>query len=202
VDNKVYEIKESSIADPGALGTAGFAMTTMALSLVNAQLVPATMLFVFLPLALFYGGFAQVLAGMWEFKKNNTFGATVFSSYGGFWIALALMLLFATHGTISFGKNNADLGTALGFYLLLWTIPTVYFLVASFKTNNVLVFTFIVLIVAFIALDIGNLGASTGATIVGGYFGILAALGAWYASAASVVNFAFQRTVLPVGPRS
>ena len=202
MDNKVYEIKESAIADPGALGTAGFALTTMCLSLVNAQLVPGTILPLFLPLALFYGGFVQVLAGMWEFKKNNTFGAAVFSSYGGFWIALALMVLFVFHGTLTFGKDNADLGLGLGFYLVLWTIPTIYFFVASFKTNWALLITFIVLLPAFICLDIGNLAGSSAFTIAGGYFGILAAIGAWYISAASVINSSFKRTVLPVGPRT
>jgi len=202
VDNKVYEIKESSIADPGALGTAGFALTTMALSCVNAGLVPPSLTAVFIPLALVYGGAAQVMAGMWEFKKNNTFGASVFSSYGGFWIALAVMLLFVFKGTISFGKDNADLGLALGFYLLLWTIPTIYFFIASFKTNNALLITLIVLLVAFFALDYGNLAGSAVAIKVGGWFGIGAGLGAWYISAASVINSVYKRTVLPVGPRA
>jgi succinate-acetate transporter protein len=198
VDEKIYEIKESHIADPGALGTAGFALTTMALSLVNAGIIPAANVFIFLPLALVYGGLAQILAGMWEFKKNNTFGAAVFTSYGSFWIAISLLFLFALHKTLPFG----NLGQVLGWTLLLWWIPTIYFFIASFKTNWVLCITIGLLIIAFPALGFGNLAGASGASAIqlGGWCGILAAIGAWYLSAASVINSTFKKTVLSVGP--
>lgn len=111
--------ERNSIADPGPLGLAGFAMTTFVLSMINAKLVPGTIATTFLTLALFYGGIAQILAGMWEFKKNNTFGATAFTSYGAFWLALASIVLFEKLKLIDFGP---DRNIAIGLFLVAWTI--------------------------------------------------------------------------------
>lgn len=201
MDDKVYEIKESSIADPGPLGLAGFALTTAALSCANAGLIPASLTLVFLPLALVYGGSVQMFAGMWEYKKNNTFGATAFTSFGAFWIALAIMFLLVFGKVISFGKDNADLGIAIGFYLLLWTIFTLYLWIASFGISNGLATLFTVLMITFILLDIGNLGGGAGMVKAGGWFGILTALVAWYMSAAGLLNPMYKKVVLPVGPK-
>jgi len=201
VDDKVYEIKESSIADPGPLGLAGFALTTAALSASNAGIIPASLGLVFLPLALVYGGSVQMFAGMWEYKKNNTFGATAFTSFGAFWIALAIMLLLVFGKVISFGKDNSDLGIAIGFYLVLWTIFTFYLWIASFGISNGLATLFTLLLITFILLDVGNLGGGAVMVKVGGWFGILTALMAWYLSAAGVLNPMFKRVVLPVGPK-
>ncbi|HUW65091.1 MAG TPA: acetate uptake transporter [Spirochaetia bacterium] len=201
MDDKVYEIKESSIADPGPLGLAGFALTTAALSASNAGIIPASLGLVFLPLALVYGGSVQMFAGMWEYKKNNTFGATAFTSFGAFWIALAIMLLLVFGKVISFGKDNSDLGIAIGFYLVLWTIFTFYLWIASFGISNGLATLFTLLLITFILLDVGNLGGGAVMVKVGGWFGILTALMAWYLSAAGVLNPMFKRVVLPVGPK-
>ena len=201
MDDKVYEIKESAIADPGPLGLAGFALTTAALSCANAGIIPASLGDTWLTLALVYGGSVQIMAGMWEYKKNNTFGATAFSSYGAFWVALAALVLMVGGKLISFGKDNADLGTALGIYLLLWTIFTVYLWIASFGISNGLATLFTLLLITFILLDVGNLGGGAGMVQVGGWFGILTALVAWYLSAAGVLNPMFKKVVLPVGPK-
>jgi len=103
-DNKVY-VKESAIADPGPLGLACFALTTFCLSMINAGLVVAESVYVVIALALVYGGTAQVLAGMWEFKKNNVFGATAFTSYGAFWVSLGIFELLAIQKVCSYRRR-------------------------------------------------------------------------------------------------
>ncbi|WP_329061647.1 acetate uptake transporter [Amycolatopsis sp. NBC_01480] len=185
----------ASIADPGPLGLAGFAATTFVLSMVNAGLVPKTIEPVVLPLALFYGGIAQLLAGMWEFRKNNTFGATAFGTYGAFWLAFAFYV-WQFAGKIP----AADAGTATGMFLLVFTIFTAYMAVASLRTNAVLVAVFVLLFLTFLFLTIGELAGAEGMGKVGGWLGLLTAVAAWYGSFAVVVNSTFKRTVMPVKP--
>ena len=130
----------SFIADPGPLGLAGFAMTTFILSVFNAHILDASLEAVVLPVALFYGGIAQVLAGMWEFKKNNTFGALAFTSYGAFWLSFAALVKF-----IAAGLPPATAHQAVGLYLLSWTIFTLYMTIASAKTSGAVFGVFIIL---------------------------------------------------------
>lgn len=185
----------SPIADPGPLGLAGFAATTFVLSAVNAGLVPKTIEPAVLPLALFYGGIAQLLAGMWEFKKNNTFGATAFGTYGSFWLAFAFYV-WQFAGKIP----AADAGTATGMFLLVFTIFTGYMAIASLRTNGVLVAVFVLLFLTFLFLTIGEFAGAEGMGKVGGWLGLLTAVVAWYGSFAVVVNSTFKRAVLPVVP--
>src|SRR3954469_3694866 len=121
----------AGFADPGPLGLAAFAATTFFLSTVNAGLLPASVEGGVLGLALFYGGLAQLLAGMWEFVKGNTFGALAFSSFGAFWLSYWYLV---AHTDLS-KANATNLGHGLGFYLLGWTIFTLYMFVASTRTN-------------------------------------------------------------------
>jgi succinate-acetate transporter protein len=153
-DNKIYEIKESAIADPGPLGLACFALTTFCLSMVNAGLVVAESVNVVIALALVYGGTVQVLAGMWEFKKNNVFGATAFSSYGGFWVSFGLFELLAVQKVWVIPPQGVWL------FLLAWTIFTAYMWIGSFGTNKALIVTFTLLLLTFILLTIGAAGKS------------------------------------------
>jgi succinate-acetate transporter protein len=187
----------SFIADPGPLGLAAFAMTTFMLSVFNAGIMSASLEAVVLPVALFYGGTAQVLAGMWEFKKNNTFGALAFTSYGAFWLSFAALVKF-----IAAGLPPATAHQAVGLYLLSWTIFTLYMTIASAKTSGAVFGVFIILSVTFIFLAIGELGSSTSMSKVGGYLGIITAIAAWYASAAGVTNATWKRTVFPTWPRA
>ncbi|OAT86535.1 acetate uptake transporter [Desulfotomaculum copahuensis] len=196
-DKQVYEIKESAIADPGPLGLGGFALTTFVLSMANAHFLPAAVTAVFVPLALWYGGAAQILAGMWEFKKNNVFGATAFTTYGAFWIALATLILLQGLKLVDFG-DQANI--ASGIFLVAFTIFTFYMWIASFRLNNALLYVFTTLIITFVLLDLGEFKVIS--SVPGGIMGILCALGAWYTSAAGVLNTVFGRTVLPIGPRS
>ncbi len=193
MSNNVYEIKESAIADPGPLGLACFALTTFCLSMVNAGLVDKAATIVVIALALVYGGATQILAGMWEFKKNNVFGATAFSSYGAFWIALGTFDLLATLKLVTVPAQGVWL------FLLAWTIFTFYMWIASFRTTKALTVVFTLLLLTFILLTIGAAGNAAIHTW-GGYTGILTAIVAWYTSAAGVINTVSGRTVCPVGP--
>jgi uncharacterized protein len=184
-----------STADPGALGLAGFAMTTFVLSVFNAGLLSESLEPVVLPLALFYGGLGQLLAGMWEFKRGNTFAATAFSSYGAFWLAFAAYV----HTIVpTLDKANAD--SATGLFLLGWTIFTAYMTVASLRTSAAIVAVFVPLTITFLLLAVGALAGSTGLHTVGGWVGLLTALTAWYASFATVTNNTWKREVIPTKP--
>jgi len=184
-----------SIADPGPLGLAGFALTTFVLSAVNAGWVHKGTEPIVLGLALAYGGIAQLLAGMWEFKKGNTFGATAFASYGAFWISFWAFVVFYA------GKvPKADATQAVGLYLFAWGIFTLYMWIASFKTTAAVNLVFFLLTITFFLLAFGEWGNSSGLSKLGGWFGIATAVVAWYASFAGVINSTFGKVVLPTKP--
>jgi succinate-acetate transporter protein len=181
-------------ADPGPLGLAGFAMTTFVLSMFNSNLVNAKGLPVVLGLALAYGGVVQLLAGMWEFRTGNTFGAVAFCSYGAFWISFwALNVFYAK-------QIGGNAGHAVGVYLWAWAIFTAYMSVAALRTSGAVLLVFVLLTVTFVLLAIGAVGAHESVTHWGGYLGLATAIAAWYASFAAVVNSTFGREVAPVVP--
>jgi uncharacterized protein len=184
-------------ADPGPLGLAGFAMTTFVLSMFNAELVSSAGLPVVFSLALAYGGIAQLLAGMWEFRTGNTFGAVAFSSFGAFWISYWLLVTF---NVADLEKDPAVFNHAVGLYLWAWAIFTTYMFVASLRTTAAVALVFLLLAVTFILLGAGNSGGNTDVIKWGGYIGLATAAAAWYASFAAVTNSTFGRTVLPVVP--
>lgn len=190
--------ENEAIADPGPLGTAAFALTTFCLSLINAGFVGAKTEPIVLVLALVFGGSVQIMAGMWEFKKNNTFGATVFSSYGAFWLCFGVFVLgIGKWGW--FDPNELNIAGSVAIFLIGFTILTLYLWIASFALHKAMAITFTVLIVALIGLDVHALTGSAGANRIGGYFGLLAAFGAYYMSAAGVINACYKKTVLPLG---
>ena len=185
-----------AIADPGPLGLGGFALTTFVLSVFNANIIGNHALeAVVLPIALFYGGIAQLLAGMWEFKKNNTFGALAFTSYGSFWLGFAAYVKF-----VAPGLPAAQAHEATGLLLLAWTVFTAYMLIAALRTTRVIATVFALLTVAFVLLTIGALGSHPLFTKAGGWFGLITAVVAWYGSMAGVTNATWGRTVLPTWP--
>src|SRR3954451_17129167 len=185
----------SPIADPGPLGLAAFALTTFVLSMFNADLVGKGGEPVVFGLAFAYGGLAQLLAGMWEVRTGNTFGAVAFTSYGAFWLSFWAFVQFYEKSVPA-----ADAGHAVGLYLIAWGIFTTYMFVASLRTTAAISLVFLLLAVTFLLLGIGNAGAHTNIVKWGGYVGIATAAAAWYASFAAVTNSTFGRTVLPVGP--
>jgi hypothetical protein len=186
----------AGFADPGPLGLAGFAGTTFYLSAVNAGLLPKSVEAGVFGLAIFYGGIAQLLAGMWEFVKGNTFGAVAFSSFGAFWLSFWYLVTHLPKAPLS------DIGHAVGTYLLIWTIFTAYMLIASIRTSGAVAAVFLFLTLTFLFLAIGAYSASTGMTKFGGWLGLITAVLAWYASFAAVVNATWKRVVLPTFPRA
>ena len=188
-------IQFPKVADPGPLGLAAFALTTFVLSFFNAGLAPASGEPIVFGLAFAYGGLAQILAGMWEFRTGNTFGAVAFTSFGAFWLSFwALVTFFAD-------KIPAEhLGAALGLYLIAWGIFTTYMFIASLRTTAAIALVFLLLAATFFLLGIGNANESESLVEVGGWCGLATAAAAWYASFAAVTNSTFGRTVLPVKP--
>jgi uncharacterized protein len=184
------------VANPGPLGLAAFALTTFVLSMFNANLVSERGLPIVFGLTLAYGGLAQLLAGMWEFKTGNTFGATAFSSFGAFWLSYWAFVQFFAKEI----KDPVDVGHAVGLYLIAWGIFTTYMFVASLRTTGAVAAVFILLAATFFILGIGNAGAHTGIVKLGGWVGLLTAIVAWYASFAEVTNATFARTVFPTWP--
>jgi uncharacterized protein len=192
---QVVEQPPPVTANPAPLGLAAFAMTTFVLSMFNTGLVSDKGVPVVLGLALAYGGIAQLLAGMWEFRTGNTFGATAFSSYGAFWISFWAIEQF-------FAKDipAADIGHAVGLYLIAWGIFTAYMFIASLRTTGAIAVVFILLAITYIVLGIGNAGGTSGIVKLGGWIGLATAFAAWYASFAEVTNATFNRVVLPTKP--
>jgi succinate-acetate transporter protein len=171
-------------------------MTTFVLSMFNANLVNEKGVPVVLGLALAYGGIVQLLAGLWEFRTGNTFGAVAFCSYGAFWISFwALEVFYAK----SIGGN---VGHSVGLYLWAWAIFTAYMTVAALRVSGAVLLVFVLLTPTFILLAIGATGPHLTVTHWGGYVGLATAAAAWYASFAIVTNSTFKRTVLPVIPLS
>src|SRR5438270_9506788 len=181
-------------ADPGPLGLAGVAMTTFVLSMMNPNLVSGKDLGVVLGLALAYGGLAQLLAGMWEFRTGNTFGAVAFTSFGAFWISFYILLQV---GVPAIAKGGGNPNNAISLYLYAWAIFTTYMFVASLRTTGAVALVFILLAITFWILAIGNASLTgttntTNGTIkLGGWFGLATAAAAWYASFAAVTNSTF-----------
>ena len=183
-------------ADPGPLGLAAFAMTTFVLSMFNSNLVDAKGTPVVLGLALAYGGIVQLVAGLWEFRTGNTFGAVAFCSFGAFWISFwALNVFYAK-------QIGGNAGHAVGVYLWAWAIFTAYMTVAALRVSGAVLLVFVLLTATFILLAIGATGPHESITHVGGYVGLATAAAAWYASFAAVTNSTFGRVVLPVFPLS
>jgi succinate-acetate transporter protein len=182
-----------SIADPAPLGLAAFALTTFVLSMFNAGLVSDKGEPVVFGLALAYGGLAQLLAGMWEFRNNNAFGATAFTSYGAFWLSF-----WAYNQFFADSVPTSDAGHAVGLYLIGWGIFTAYMWIASFRVSVAVNLVFLLLATTFIVLGIGESSATDSVVKAGGWIGLATAAAAWYASFAVVTNKTFGRIVLPV----
>ena len=182
-------------ADPGPLGLAAFALTTMVLSMVNANLVNKADVPVVLGLALAYGGIAQFAAGMWAFRRGDTFAATAFTSYGAFWLSFWALEVFYAKGI-----PPATAGKAVGLYLIGWGIFTAYMWVASLRRTVAVSLVFLALTITFILLGIGAADGKDSITHAGGYAGLVTAALAWYTSFAEVAFSTFGRWILPVVP--
>jgi succinate-acetate transporter protein len=189
-------------ADPAPLGLGAFALTTFVLSGHNATFIPDL---IWVGVALFYGGLCQLLAGMWEFRNRNVFGATAFSTYGGFWMSLGIFVVL-TEVSKSFGAavTGPNLPNALAWFLIAFAIFNTYMLLWSTQVSVAVFLVFATLEATEILLAIGYFDAGNGHASnywihLGGWVGIATAACAWYASAAGVINGMKNRHVLPVG---
>lgn len=183
-------------ANPAPLGLSGFGLTTLVLSFVNANLVgggPASFPIV-LGMALAFGGGAQLLAGMWEFRTGNTFGAVAFSSYGAFWISFFFLVSF---NVAQLPAKEID--SALGLYLWMWGLFTAMMFLCSFASPRALSLLLLLLTVTYVFLGIGNSGASSSMIHAGGYVGIATGAVALYIACADIMQAVYKRSVLPVG---
>jgi uncharacterized protein len=199
-DRLVTLVESVPAADPAPLGLAGFALTTFLLSGHNASFIPDL---IWVGPALFYGGLAQLLAGMWEFRNRNVFGATAFSTYGAFWMALGIFVVLAETTKIISAYTGGDLTNALAWFVFAFMMFNTYMLIGSMRVNVAVFLVFLVLEATEAVLVIGYFNLSHGGTSwwlhAGGWLGILTAAVAWYASAAGMLNGQAGRKVLPVG---
>ena len=187
------------IADPAPLGLAAFALTTFLLSAFNAGWMGSASGLAWLGYAFAYGGLCQLLAGMWEFRNRNVFGSTAFSTYGGFWIGLALYFILVGSGLLAHPATAGKFDKDVGWILLAFAIFNTYMLLFSTQVNAAVFAVFLTLEVTEIVLFIGNFAGNSNIVKVGGYIGVLTALCAWYTSAAGVINGMKGSVVLPVG---
>jgi succinate-acetate transporter protein len=201
-DRPVTLVEAVPAADPAPLGLAAFALTTFVLSGHNATFIPDL---VWVGLALFYGGLCQLLAGMWEFRNRNVFGATAFSTYGGFWMSLGIFVTLAVVSkSFAAGLAGANLPNAVAWFLVAFAIFNTYMLLWSARVSVAVFGVFLTLEITEIVLAVGNFmeahgHANSGWIHWGGWIGIVTAAVAWYTSAAGVVNGMSTRVVLPVG---
>jgi succinate-acetate transporter protein len=201
-DRAVQVVESTPAADPAPLGLAGFALTTFLLSGTNATFIPDL---IWVGFAIFYGGLAQFCAGMWEFRNRNVFGATAFSTYGGFWMGLGIIVILAdVSKTFAASLVAANIYNALAWFLFAFAIFNTYMLIGSTRVNVAVFGVFLTLEITEILLVIGffRLAHNPNATWVlhaGGWAGIVTAGVAWYTSAAGVWNGVAGRVLLPVG---
>jgi hypothetical protein len=189
-DPHLRRVEPTPVADPAPLGLAAFALTTFLLSVSNAGWTDGGA--AWLGFAFAYGGLAQLLAGMWEFRNRNVFGATAFATYGAFWIGLGLYALIVE-------EASPNVANDLGWILLAFAIFNTYMLLWSTRVTVAVFLVFLALEATEIVLSIGFFTDDASIVEAGGIVGVVTAAVAWYASAAGVVNGMAGRHVLPVG---
>jgi uncharacterized protein len=191
--NNGIQVKNLDItANPAPLGLLGFGMTTVLLNLHNAGFFALGSMI--LAMGIFYGGLAQIIAGIQEWKKNNTFGATAFTSYGVFWMTLVGLLILP-----KLGLADASDKTAMAAYLFMWGLFTAVMFIGTLKANRALQFVFGSLAILFFLLALGDITGNGTITVIAGYEGIICGFSAIYAGLAQVLNEMYKRTVAPLG---
>ncbi len=188
-------IIKDSTANPAPLGLFGFGMTTILLNLHNAGFYELNAMI--LGMGIFFGGIAQIIAGIEEWKKNNTFGATAFTAYGAFWLTLVALILIPK---TSFGAALKSDETSMGFYLLVWGLFTLFMFFGTIKLNRALQTIFLSLTILFILLAVRDFSGNKTIGTIAGYEGIFCGLSAFYAGAAQVLNEVYGHVVMPLGP--
>jgi len=179
-------------ANPAPLGLLGFGMTTVLLNLHNAGFFGLGSMI--LAMGIFYGGLAQVIAGIQEWKKNNTFGATAFVSYGLFWLSLVALLILP-----KMGLADANSAGAMAAYLIMWGIFTAVMFIGTLRASRALQFIFGSLAILFFLLALGDATGNPTITLIAGYEGIICGLSAVYTGLGQVLNETYKRTMAPLG---
>lgn len=182
----------ANLANPAPLGLLGFGMTTVLLNIHNAGFIPLSAMI--LAMGLCYGGVAQIIAGIFEYKKGNTFGLTAFISYGFFWLSLVALLILP-----KLGLAEASSAAAIGCYLAMWGLFTAFMWVGTWRANRALQFIFGSLTLLFALLAIRDFTGSELIGTIAGYEGIVCGLSAIYLAAAEVLEAQYGRPVLPIG---
>ena len=195
MQNEVTTKLQDLTGNPAPLGLMGFGMTTVLLNVHNAGFFALSTMI--LAMGIFYGGIAQVIAGIMEWKKGNTFATTAFISYGFFWLTLVALILMPDKGL-----GVAADSTAMAAFLIMWGIFTGVMFIATLKLNRALQFIFGSLTILFFLLAIGDITGSAMIKQIAGYEGIICGLSAIYAGLAQVLNEVYGRTVAPLGPMS
>jgi succinate-acetate transporter protein len=188
----VLKLKDCT-ANPAPLGLMGFGMTTVLLNLHNAGFYKLGSMI--LAMGIFYGGIAQIIAGIMEWKKNNTFGTTAFTSYGLFWLTLAWLVVSPN---INMGEKTESV--AMAAYLFMWGLFTAVMFIGTLKLNRALQVVFGTLAVLFFLLALGDYTGNASITRIAGYEGIFCGFSAIYAALAQVLNEVYGRIVAPLGP--
>ncbi|MCM3766276.1 acetate uptake transporter [Neobacillus niacini] len=192
-EKTVTNIKEIT-ANPAPLGLMGFGMTTILLNIHNAGFFELNAMI--LGMGIFYGGLAQVIAGIMEFKKNNTFGTTAFTSYGFFWLSLVALNMIPL-----MGYGEAANSLSMSAYLFMWGLFTLFMFIGTLRINAALQVVFGTLTILFFLLAIANFTGSSLILTIAGYEGILCGFTAIYAAMAQVLNELYDKTLLPIGER-
>ena len=180
--------------NPAPLGLMGFGMTTILLNFHNAGFFPLDSMI--LSMGIFYGGLAQVVAGIMEWKKGNTFAATAFTSYGMFWLSLVTMVVLPKAGLGVAGPS----GLAMPVYLAMWGLFTAVLFIGTLRLNRALQVVFGSLVLLFALLAIGDAQGSAAIGKIAGWEGLFCGASAIYAGLAQVLNEVYGRTVWPLGP--
>lgn len=183
--------KELNMANPAPLGLLGFAMTTILLNIHNAGAYPLGG--TILAMGIFYGGLAQIIAGVLEWKKENTFGMTAFISYGFFWLSLVGIIVMP-----KLGWAQAPSSLAMAAYLGIWGLFTLVMFIATLKLSNSLKVVFATLTILFFLLAIGDLTHNSTITKIAGIEGIICGFSAFYAAAAQIINGVYKKNILPL----
>lgn len=192
ITQSVTTIIRDTTANPAPLGLLAFGMTTVLLNISNAGIMPLNSMI--LAMGIFYGGLAQVIAGIMEWKKNNTFAATAFTSYGFFWLAFVTLKLLP-----AFGVAEATSAFDMGFFLVMWGLLTLFLFIGTLRISRALQVVFATLTILFFLLAIADFTGNATIGIIAGYEGIICGFTAIYAAIAQVLNEVYGRTVLPIG---
>jgi uncharacterized protein len=192
--NTSIDLKDTT-ANPAPLGLFGFGMTTVLLNLHNAGFYELSSMI--LGMGLFYGGCAQIIAGIMEWKKGNTFGTTAFTSYGAFWLSLVCLVLLPKTG---WAEKSSE--TAMAAYLAVWGVFTGLLFLGTLRLNRALQFVFASLTLLFFLLAVGDATGAAGIKRFAGFEGIVCGASAIYAGIAQVLNEIYRKPVLPLGPVS